>query len=173
MTKSCQYVKQSLLLKQHAYVTLINVIQTSAIKNYLNDFSLSHAWLMSRLTSASTTIKMKYSIWSMLLQFIHSQTSCSTIDSLDRRAIKILLHNTNTHRECCGTYHTQSYSTTYILHFTYLFIYFFLISIGIFFNMQSLHKTNAYQMVIYEISIANSHFLNSIFVVLGQLRGYF
>lgn len=57
MTKSCQYVKQSLLLKQHAYVTLINVMLTSAIKNYLKEFLLSHAWLMSRLTSASTTIK--------------------------------------------------------------------------------------------------------------------
>lgn len=32
MTKSCQYVERSLLLKQHAFVTLINVMQTWAIK---------------------------------------------------------------------------------------------------------------------------------------------
>lgn len=108
--------------------------------------------------------KMKYSIWSMLLQFIHKLLALQSTLSIAAPRNKKYYYITPTHIGSVVAHITHNHIPPYIFCTSRISLFiFFLISIGIFFNMPSLHKTNAHQMVIYEIF--NSKFSLSKFYI--------
>lgn len=118
--------------------------------------------------------KLKYSIWSMLLQFIHKLLALQSTLSIAAPRNKKYYYITPTHIGSVVAHITHNHIPPYIFCTSRISLFIFFSSRLEFFSIcHHCTRQTHIRWWFMKFSIANSHFLNSIFVVLGQLRGYF